>query len=75
MNQTSNTRTSAVIFATVLSLSAFIMIWFFWHHPLKTSLAAAVALAALGISARLARAVEADNAAELEHVETESLGA
>jgi hypothetical protein len=45
------------------------MVWLFWHHPLKTLIATIAVLAALGVSARLARSIEVDNGTDLEHGE------
>jgi hypothetical protein len=42
-------------FLAILALSALTVIWLFWHYPLKTSIATVAVLAALGVSARLAR--------------------
>ena len=55
----------------VLALSALTMIWLFWHHPIKTFIGTVAVLAALGVSARLARAidVEAATANDLDHGE------
>ncbi len=67
MTQSSNARANIVIFLTILALSAFTMIWLFWHHPVKTLIATIAVLAALGISARLAGSIEPDGGSELEH--------
>lgn len=66
MRNSSNSRTNIVIFLAVLALSALTMVWFFWHHPLTTSIATIAVLAALGISARLARSIETDNPPDLD---------
>lgn len=63
----SNARGSVVIFLGVLALSALSMVWLFWHHPIKTLIATIAVLAALGISARLARSIETDAVSDLEH--------
>lgn len=67
MRNSSNFRTNIVIFLAILTLSALTMVWLFWHHPVKTSIATIAVLAALGISARLARSIEADNPTDLDH--------
>lgn len=67
MTDSSNARRNVAIFLSVLSLSALTMVWLFWHHPVKTAVATIAVLAALGLSARLARSIEADTGAELEH--------
>jgi hypothetical protein len=69
MTHSSKTRRNVAIFLSVLSLSALSMVWLFWHHPVKTAVATIAVLAALGLSARLARSIEADGAAELDHRE------
>ena len=53
-------RTNNLVFLAVLALSALSMIWLFWHHPLKTSIATIVILAIFWVSARLARSIETD---------------
>jgi hypothetical protein len=71
MAHSSYARANFYLFLGVLALSALTMVWLFWHHPLKTLIATVMVLAALGISARLARSVDAENASDLtpgEHV-------
>jgi membrane protein implicated in regulation of membrane protease activity len=58
-----------LVFLLVLALSALTMVWLFWHHPLKTLIATIAVLAALGVSARLARSVDTDGSSDLEHGE------
>ena len=53
-------RTNNLVFLGILALSALSMIWLFWHHPLKTSIATVVILAIFWVSARLARSIETD---------------
>jgi hypothetical protein len=69
MRNTSNARANIAIFLSVLALSALTMVWLFWHHPIKTLIATVAVLAALCISARLARAIEAEVAtsSDLDH--------
>jgi uncharacterized membrane protein SpoIIM required for sporulation len=67
MTNSSSTRRNIAISLSVLSLSALTMVWLFWHHPVKTAVATIAVLAALGLSARLARSIEADTASELDH--------
>jgi hypothetical protein len=69
MTHSSNTRRNVAVFLSVLSLSALTMVWLFWHHPVKTAVATIGVLAALGLSARLARSIEVDTATELDHGE------
>jgi hypothetical protein len=60
-----------VILLAVLTLSGSTMIWLFWHHPIKTLLGTMAVLVSLGVSARLARAIEAEAATanDLDHSE------
>jgi hypothetical protein len=57
------------VFFGVLALSALIMIWLFWHHPLKTALCTLVLLTGFGLAVRLARWLETDAAQELDEGE------
>ncbi len=66
MARSSYARTNIFVLLAVLAVSAATMVWLFWHHPLKTSIATIAVLAALGISARLARSIETDGNSELE---------
>lgn len=67
MTRTLNARGNVIAFLAILALSALTMVWLFWHHPVKTLIATIAVLAALGISARLARAIEVDAASDMEH--------
>jgi len=69
MTHTSHARANIVAFLAILALSALTMVWLFWHHPVKTLIATVAVLVSLGISARLARSVEPDGAAELDQRE------
>jgi len=61
MNHSAQQRTSNVVgFLAVIGLSAGLMLWLFWHYPVKTAIVTLVVLAALGLSARLARLVDTD---------------
>jgi hypothetical protein len=62
-------RTNIFAFLAISALSALTMIWLFWHYPLKTLFATIAVLAALGVSARLARSVESDSGADLDQRE------
>ena len=44
----------------ILTLSAASMLWLFWHFPRVTAAATIFVLAALGVSARRARALDAE---------------
>lgn len=69
MRNSASARANIAIFLAVLALSALTMVWFFWHHPIKTLIATVAVLAALFMSARLARAIEVDaaTAGEMDH--------
>jgi hypothetical protein len=69
MTYSSSATRNIAIFLAVLALSAVTMIWLFWHHPVKTLVATVAVLAALGVSARLARSIEVESPAELERGE------
>jgi hypothetical protein len=69
MAHSSQARANIVAFLAILALSALTMVWLFWHHPVKTSIATVAVLAALGVSARLARSVEPDSGTDLDHGE------
>jgi uncharacterized membrane protein len=72
MTKSSQGRANIAIFLAVLALSALTMVWLFWHYPIKTLIGTIAILAALGISARLARAIEvevATAASDLDHSE------
>jgi len=64
-------RANYAIFLAVMTLSGATMIWLFWHHPIKTVIGTTAVLVALGVSARLARAIEAEaaTASDLDHRE------
>jgi uncharacterized membrane protein YqjE len=64
-----SSRANIVAFLAILALSALTMVWLFWHHPVKTLIATVAVLAALGVSARLARSVDPDSSADLDHGE------
>ena len=71
MRNSSQGRANIAIFLAVLALSALTMVWLFWHHPIKTLIGTIAVLAALGISARLARAIDVEvaTASDLDHRE------
>ena len=71
MKNSAIARANYVILLAVLSLSGVTMIWLFWHHPIKTLIGTVAVLIALGVSARLARALEAEaaSASDLDHSE------
>jgi hypothetical protein len=71
MTNSAIARANYAILLAVLALSGVTMVWLFWHHPIKTLIGTVAVLATLGISARLARAIEAEvaTASDLDHHE------
>ncbi len=69
MTRSSYARTNIFVLLAVLALSAATMVWLFWHYPVKTAIATIAVLAALGVSARLARSIETDSHTEMENGE------
>jgi hypothetical protein len=65
MTNSAQKRTNIVGFFAIVALSAITMVWLFWHYPLSTGVATLAVLAAFGISARLARAVDTDSLSDL----------
>jgi O-antigen ligase len=61
MTESSHTRTNTAALLVILALSAFTMVWLFWHFPVITAVATAAILAALGVSARLARSADTES--------------
>jgi len=51
-------RTKIVGLTAAVALSAATMLWLLWHHPVTTIVVTIVLLAALALSARLARLVD-----------------
>jgi hypothetical protein len=60
MTCSSHTRTNVVALLAILGLSAATMLWLFWHFPVITAIVTVAILAALGVSARLARSTDGD---------------
>ncbi len=73
MKRSSYARTNIFVLLAVLTLSAATMVWLFWHHPVKTSIATIAVLAALGVSARLARSIETDSSNSDMHKSEQSI--
>jgi membrane protein implicated in regulation of membrane protease activity len=69
MTHTSHARANLLVFLAVVALSALTMVWLLWHHPLKTLVFTIAVLAALGVSARLARAIDTESSSELDQGE------
>ena len=63
---------NVAVLLLILAVSAITMLWLFWHYPVATALVTVTVLAALGISARLARSIEvtdiADSYGDQQHV-------
>jgi len=58
MTDSSRRRTNIAALLAILALSSATMVWLFWHFPVITAVVTVAVLAGLGISARLARAVD-----------------
>ena len=72
MTRTTHLRTNLVVLMGLLALSSSTMVWLFWRFPISTAIATAAVLAAIGLSARLARASDSDGSSELsEHSDGE----
>lgn len=56
-----------MVFILVLAFSAGFMVWMTWHFPLGTALVALAVLSGFAVSARLARSVDTESLADLEH--------
>ncbi len=66
MTGSSYARANTLALLAVLTLSALTMLWLFWHFPLGTGIATIAVLAALGVSARLARPADSENVSDME---------
>ena len=60
MSVASHSGTNIAVRLAILALSAVTMVWLFWHYPVITGVITLAILAALGVSARLARLIETD---------------
>jgi hypothetical protein len=69
MTESSSKRTNVAAFLAILVVSAATMLWLFWRFPLTTALVTLGVFAALGVSARLARAIEVVDVSDIEHRE------
>ena len=67
MTKAAQKRTGIVGFFCTLALSSAIMLWMSWHFPISTAIVTIVVLSAFAVSARLARSIDTDSLAELEH--------
>jgi CHASE2 domain-containing sensor protein len=66
MSDLAHTRTNIALLMAILALSASTMVWLFWHYPVITALVTVTVLAALGVSARLARSMDGTELPELQ---------
>jgi hypothetical protein len=66
MSDVAHTRTNIALLMAILALSATTMVWLFWHYPVITALVTVTVLAALGVSARLARSMDTSEVSELQ---------
>jgi hypothetical protein len=69
MTESSSNRTNVAAFLAILLLSAATMVLLFWRFPLTTALITLGVFVLLGVSARLARAIEFSDAGDLERGE------
>jgi len=70
MTESSSMKTDVVAFVAILLVSAATMVWLFWRFPLTTALITLGVFVVLGVSARLARAIEVvDVVSDIEHGE------
>jgi uncharacterized integral membrane protein len=60
MRESSSARMGILAFLAILTVSAATMLWLFWRFPLPTAVITLGALAALGVSARLARSIDGE---------------
>ncbi len=66
MSDVAQTRTNIALLMAILALSASTMVWLFWHYPVITALVTVTVLAALGVSARLARSIDSSELGDLQ---------
>jgi hypothetical protein len=69
MTESSSKKTNVAAFLAILVVSAATMVLLFWRFPLTTALITLAIFVALGISARLARAIEVIDVSDIEHGE------
>ena len=60
MTESSSARMGILAFLAILTVSAATMLWLFWRFPLPTAVITLGVLAALGMSARLARSIDVE---------------
>jgi hypothetical protein len=66
MTDSSHLRVNIIALLAILTLSAAIMVWLFWHYPLITAVVTVAVLTALGVSARLARFFDTTDMSDLQ---------
>ena len=69
MTESSSKRTNVAAFLAILAVSAATMIVLFWRFPVTTALITLGVFVLLGVSARLARAIEVVDVADIERGE------
>jgi hypothetical protein len=67
MTKSAQKRTNIFGFLSILALSSASMLWMLWHFPVSTGIATVIVLSLFGVSARLARSIENDGLADLDH--------
>lgn len=69
MTDSTTGRKNIALFLVILALSAATMMYLFWRFPIITAMVTLTVLALLGVSARLARYIDASDLNEREHRE------
>jgi hypothetical protein len=69
MTESSSNRTNVAAFLAILLVSAATMVVLFWRFPLTTALITLGVFVLLGVSARLARAIEFVDGADIDRGE------
>jgi hypothetical protein len=69
MTDSTTGRKNIALFLVILALSAATMMYLFWRFPIITAMVTLTVLALLGVSARLARYLDASDLTEREHRE------
>jgi hypothetical protein len=67
MTKSAQKRTNIFGFLSILALSSATMLWMLWRFPVGTGIATILVLSAFGVSARLARSIESEGLADLDH--------
>ena len=61
MSESKNGGKNVAMFLVILALSAMTMMYLFWRFPVITAVVTLTVLALLGVSAKLARSIEASD--------------